>query len=59
MIGRAVGFEGEIVRDSSKPDGTPRKLLDTSKLEGLGWRASIDLESGIKSVYRWYLENRA
>ena len=59
MIGRAVGFEGAILRDSSKPDGTPRKRLDTSKLEGLGWRASIDLEDGIKSVYRWYLDNRA
>lgn len=58
MISRAVGFEGEIFRDSSKPDGTPRKLLDTSKLEGLGWRPSIDLETGIESVYRWYLENR-
>jgi len=59
MIGRAVGFEGAILRDALKPDGTPRKRLDTSKLEGLGWRASIDLEDGIASVYRWYLENRA
>lgn len=59
MIGRAVGFEGPILRDASKPDGTPRKRLDTSKLEGLGWRASIDLKDGIDGVYRWYLENRA
>lgn len=59
MIGSAVGFEGAILRDASKPDGTPRKRLDTSKLESLGWRASIDLEDGIASVYRWYLENRA
>ncbi len=56
IIGRAVGFEGEIIRDASKPDGTPRKLLDTSKLEALGWRASIDLRSGIESVYSWYRE---
>ncbi len=56
LIGRVVGFEGTIVRDASKPDGTPRKLLDTSKLEALGWRASTDLKSGIESVYRWYLE---
>lgn len=55
LIGRVVGFEGTIVRDASKPDGTPRKLLDTSKLEALGWRASTDLKSGIESVYRWYL----
>ncbi|WP_039574572.1 GDP-L-fucose synthase [Sphingopyxis fribergensis] len=59
MIGRAVGFEGTILRDASKPDGTPRKRLDTSKLEGLGWRASIDLKDGIDDVYRWYLENWA
>lgn len=59
MIGRAVGFEGAILRDASKPDGTPRKRLDTSKLEGLGWRAAIDLKDGIDGVYRWYLENRA
>lgn len=59
MIGRVVGFEGAILRDASKPDGTPRKRLDTSKLEGLGWRAAIDLNDGIDGVYRWYLENRA
>jgi GDP-L-fucose synthase len=59
MIGEAVGFEGSILRDASKPDGTPRKRLDTAKLEALGWRASIGLRDGIASTYRWYLENRA
>lgn len=46
-----VGFEGEIIWDTSKPDGTPRKLMDVSKLEALGWKASITLEQGIKMVY--------
>lgn len=59
LIGRIVGFEGRIVLDTSKPDGTPRKLLDVSKLHGLGWRASIALEEGIASTYAWFLENRA
>lgn len=54
LVSRIVGYEGEIVHDLSKPDGTPRKLMDVSKLHGLGWRHSIDLESGIKSVYEEY-----
>jgi GDP-L-fucose synthase len=59
LIGRVVGFEGKILRDTTKPDGTPRKRLDVSKLDGLGWRASIDLKDGVESVYGWYLKNRA
>lgn len=51
LIKRVVGFEGEIVHDYSKPDGTPRKLMDVSKLTALGWKASIGLEEGIRSVY--------
>jgi GDP-L-fucose synthase len=51
MIARIVGFEGEITNDLSKPDGTPRKLLDVSKLSAMGWRARIGLEAGIRSVY--------
>jgi GDP-L-fucose synthase len=51
LIKEIVGFEGEIITDPSKPDGTPRKLMDVSKLNGLGWKASINLEEGMKMVY--------
>jgi GDP-L-fucose synthase len=54
-----VGFTGTVRFDSSKPDGTPRKLLDTSRLQALGWKPEIDLEAGIRSTYAWFLENRA
>lgn len=52
LIKKVVGYEGAIDWDSSKPDGTPRKLMDVSKLKGLGWQAEIGLEEGIKSVYQ-------
>jgi GDP-L-fucose synthase len=52
-----VGFEGEIRFDTSKPDGTPRKLLDVRRLEFLGWRANISLREGIRQTYKWYLKN--
>ena len=55
LVQRVVGFEGEIVFDPGKPDGTPRKLLDVSRLHALGWRARIGLEDGIRETYRWYL----
>lgn len=55
LVKQTVGFEGEIVYDSSKPDGTPRKLLDVSRLNGLGWKASVSLEEGLKRTYAWYL----
>jgi GDP-L-fucose synthase len=55
LIREIVGFDGDIVFDRSKPDGTPRKLLDVSRLEALGWQAGTDLESGIRETYRWYL----
>ena len=55
MIAQIVGFEGQIHWDSSKPDGTPRKLLDTTKINSLGWEPSISLRDGIESTYRWYL----
>lgn len=55
-VGEAVGFRGRIVFDPSKPDGTPRKLLDTSRLTDLGWRPRIGLRDGLASAYRWYLE---
>jgi GDP-L-fucose synthase len=57
LVKQVVGFEGTLSFDTTKPDGTPRKLLDVSRLENLGWRASISLEEGVASTYRWFLEN--
>ena len=59
LIRSIVGFEGAIEYDRTKPDGTPRKLLDVSKLHALGWRHRIGLREGIESTYAWYLENVA
>jgi GDP-L-fucose synthase len=57
MVARVVGYSGAIDWDSSQPDGTPRKLLDSSKIRGLGWQPSIQLESGIKDAYIDFLKN--
>lgn len=57
LIRSVVGYEGALEYDRSKPDGTPRKLLDVRKLHALGWRHKIGLREGIDSTYRWYLEN--
>jgi len=57
IVKKVIGYEGEIVYDSSKPDGTPRKLLDMSKLHGMGWKAKTSLEEGIKKTYQWVLDN--
>ncbi|HEY6927932.1 MAG TPA: GDP-L-fucose synthase [Steroidobacteraceae bacterium] len=57
-ISRVVGFGGALRFDTSKPDGTPRKLLDTSRLTALGWSPRIELEAGIRSTYEWFLNNR-
>lgn len=57
LIQKTVGFEGEIIWDSSKPDGTPRKLMDVSKMANQGWKAKISLAEGIQSTYNWFLEN--
>lgn len=57
MVKKIVGFDGELVWDSSKPDGTPRKLMDVSKLHGLGWQHQIELEQGIALAYQDFLEN--
>ena len=57
LIQKVVGHHGEILWDSSKPDGTPRKLLDVSKLKQKGWSSRIALENGITSTYQWFLEN--
>ena len=56
-IAQVVGFEGEIHFDTSKPDGTPRKLLDVSKLSKLGWKSSIQLKDGIQRTYDWFLSH--
>ena len=58
-VASVVGFEGEIEWDSSKPDGMPRKLLDTSRINALGWQPSISLRDGVASTYTWYVENAA
>jgi GDP-L-fucose synthase len=58
LIQKIVGHEGDITWDSSKPDGTPRKLLDVSKMTNAGWKANIGLEVGIRSTYQWFLENQ-
>lgn len=57
LVKRAVGFSGEIRWDATKPDGTMRKLTDVSKLHALGWRHKMELEDGIETLYRWYLEH--
>lgn len=57
LVARITGFNGKIRTDPSKPDGTPRKLMDVSRLAAMGWRASIALEDGIAETYRWYLAN--
>lgn len=56
-IQKAVGHTGDIIWDSEKPDGTPRKLMDVSKMHGLGWKHKINLEEGIRKTYEWFLEN--
>ena len=56
-ISKIIGFKGNIIFDSSKPDGTPRKLLDITRINELGWTAKISLEEGLKSTYSWYQRN--
>jgi len=57
LIGESVGYEGKIIFDVTKPDGTPRKLLDVSKINALGWKATVPLRDGIQQTIRWYEEN--
>jgi len=59
MIGRAAGFEGRLLFDTGKPDGTPRKLMDSSRLAALGWRPKTSLEEGVNEVYRWFARTKA
>ena len=57
MVQGIVGHKGEIIWDDTKPDGTPKKLMDSYKLNALGWRSEMDLDSGILNTYNWFLEN--
>lgn len=57
-MARVVGFKGDVVFDSTKPDGTPRKLMDVSRLASLGWRFSTELEDGLAKTYQWFLANQ-
>ena len=56
IVGKVVGYDGRVVWDRTKPDGTPRKLLDVARLKRIGWTPGIELEIGIKGVYEWYLD---
>jgi len=57
-VAKVVGYQGEIVFDTTKPDGVPRKLMDVSRLADSGWKASIELESGLATTYQWFLDNQ-
>lgn len=58
MVAKVTGFQGRIINDSSKPDGTLRKLMDVSRLADMGWRASVDLEKGLQETYDWFIDNQ-
>jgi len=57
MVAKVIGFEGMITKDLGKPDGTPRKLMDSTRINEMGWQASTSLEDGIGKTYAWYLDN--
>ena len=59
LVGKAVGFGGDLVFDTSKPDGTPRKLLDVGRIHALGWRATTTLEAGLRTTYEWFCANES
>ena len=54
LVKKTVGFEGEIVWDETKPNGTPRKLIDVTKLHNLGWHHKVEIEDGVEKLYEWY-----
>jgi GDP-L-fucose synthase len=58
LVGSVIGYQGEICFDTSKPDGTPRKLLDVSRLRELGWQSRIGLRRGLEETYAWFLEHQ-
>ena len=59
QVMKVVGFKGDLTKDETKPDGTPRKLMSADKIRGLGWAPSIGLEEGLANAYEWFLENKA
>jgi GDP-L-fucose synthase len=59
LIAATVGYQGRIVYDTSKPDGTPRKLLDVTRIHALGWKHQVPLEEGLRRAYAWALANGA
>jgi GDP-L-fucose synthase len=58
IVAKVIGYKGKIEWDTNKPDGTPRKLMDVSRLECLGWKAKISLEDGLAKTYAWFLDNQ-
>ena len=58
MVKDIIGYKGEIVWDVSRPNGTPRKALDVSKITALGWKAHTELAQGISNTYEWYIQNK-
>ena len=58
-MAKTVGFKGKLAFDNTKPDGTPRKVLDVQRLTSLGWQYTVDLELGLKRTYKWFLENQS
>ncbi len=58
LVQRVVGFEGEVLWDTTKPDGTPRKLVDVARIHALGWQARVPLEEGVRATYQWFLEHQ-
>ena len=58
LVQSIIGYQGELYWDRTKPDGTPRKLLDSNKLRMLGWNANTNLSQGIMEVYKWFLEEK-
>jgi len=58
VMKEVIGFKGELIFDTTRSDGTPRKLIDVTRLENMGWRYSIDLREGLEKTYNWYLKEK-
>ena len=57
LVMKTVGFDGSVTKDLSKPDGTPRKIMDDTQLKAMGWSPRFDLESGLKDAYKWFTQH--